>query len=872
MLYAVDGEQEVEKNYEEIVASPLSDRSPPPLPSVPRPYLSENFNQFSPPPLVNKPKLRPPIPPPKPPASDFIEDSAAYEDPNFISTEDHYSEATSNLLSESEEEIDDIEEDIYDGDISDQVFYILNKKPPPVWKPPSDKPPPLPPNRQKRYTKSMERDLSHTLDGTTFNFLAGSPPPLPPDRVPPKTKDQGSSRPLPMTPKKKPSNNSQGKSKPLPPVTPKKSTTSPKGRAMGFDIRNDLGRKLEQRRQEMSSGSSQAENKSGSWSEDDQLPYEEITYHGEDSPNSHSPMFNQRKPNAMVRISGEENEDGYVDMDPTTEVPQDYLDFETASQRTSQYLAEVDDMFPTREEDIPLPLPPRDIKPGNSRLSIQQRNTFRSNSPSSLEVPPPVPSRNVDDLISESFSEDEEEMAPPVPRRHPQASDRNKRLAQPAPVQERSRPLSPNNPLPLPPRSKSPVASSSPRSGASPQPPQEEDVAPPVPDRWARSTVDSRPPFDKPLSDARATRGTAAIAPERGISLPTGTSRLPQPPPKHSPGFKSPRKSSTTSEEGESIFEDVVFGQRSTLSPPRVTTDSQPHWKSHLKPHSNHERKSSSPLDSRPPTGHKPIPPGTTGKPKGTGNANKHKPTPLGGNTMFQVSLSPPPVSGKPKGKSPPPVPFKPKEKSPPPIATKPAPVTNGPATSRKPIAAPVTNSPATSRKPVAAPMTNFNGPATSRKPVAAPMTNGPATSRKPIAVPVTNGPATSRKPIAAPVTNGPATSRKPIAAPVTNGPATSRKPIATPVTNGPATSRKPIAAPVTASSRNPPPTAPKAKPVMKHLNNDLAALARLQNAHTTARRNDSSGSEDSAFQGNSFRNKRPVIPTKSKPLVPPKR
>ena len=850
------------------------------MPTAPRPYLS---NHSSPPPvLVNKPKLRPPLPPPKPPSSpnsDFIEGSAAYEDPNFTSTEGHYSEATTcnNLLSESEEEIDEIKEDIYDGDISDQVFYILNKRPPPVWKPPSDNPPPLPPNRQKRYTKSMERDLSRTLDGMSFSFPNGSPPPLPPDRISPTIKDQGSSRPLPKTPQKKPPKNSQSKSKPLPPapITPKKNIASPPGqftgRGMGFDIRNDLGRKLEQRRQEMSSGSSQADNKSGSWSEDDgELPYEEVTYHGEDSPNSHSPMFDQKKPNTMVRISGEENDDGYVDVDPTAETPQDYLDFETASQRTSQYLAEMEDVFPTktgsfnpREEDLSLPLPPRDIKPGNSHLRapIQQRNRdfpLRTSSPSSLEVPPLVPSRNVDlqhDLVSESYPKEEEDIAPPVPRRHPQASDRNNRLPQPIPVREKSRPLSPSNPLPLPPRSKSPMASFSPRSGTSPQP-QQEDDAPPIPDRWASSTADSRPPFDRPLSDTRATRGAAASAPQRGISLPTGDSRLPQPPPKPSPGF---RRSSTTSE--EDIFEDVVFSQGNTLPPPRVNNDSQPNWKSHLKPHSNrgfNGKKSlnnGSMLDSRPSTGQKPIPPE---KPKGTGN----KPTHLGGNTK---SLSPPAAGAKPKGKSLPPVPFKPKEKSPPAVATKPAPVMNNPATGRKPIAAPMTNSPATGRKPIAAPMTN--SPATGRKPIAAPMTNSPATGRKPIAAPMTNSPATGRKPIAAPVTNGPATSRKPL---VSNGPSTSRKPL---VTNGPATSRKPIASPVTNTGRTPPPTVPKVKPVMKHLNNDLAA--RLQNAHTTARRNDSSGSEESAFQvnrNNGFGNKRPMISTKPKPLVPPKR
>ena len=476
-----------EDNYSEISSSPMETLSP-------GHRLSGQWAPTSPPPNINKPKLRPPLPPQKPPISPpSPSENAMYEDPNFLASENQFSPDFQ----------DDAPEDLYEGSISKSVLSKLNRQPPPVWKNPanSSAPPPLPPTRQKRFTRSMERGTSGVLDSSEFDFPRGPPPPLPNRSL--RDESPKHRKRLPLPPNKRPPSPLLPK-KPKPrqkaqAATPPGRSATPPGRLMGVDFRADLGSKLKQRK-----------TLTKSWSEDDQMHYEDVEYRG----NSASPISPRER-----LLSSESDTGSYVDCDPNE--PQAYLDY----QFRNSYLPEPPTSLPPRQEELPLPLPPRE--------------------PRMLTPSPPLPSRT---NIGRQPVVKAEEEAPPVPRRHPHASGRGTLPLPPTPEPPRSN--SPSNALPLPPRTVSPSHS----------PLYEDDEAPPVPVRGAETT---RPPLNRPSSNESGSRGPKP-RPQRGISAPSGATRPPIP---------IPKTSRDRNETEDDVFEAVNFNnihKESLLPPPPV--------------------------------------------------------------------------------------------------------------------------------------------------------------------------------------------------------------------------------------------------------------------------------------------------------------
>ncbi len=427
LICTVDCEVE-EDNFDAVAPSPSSLSPPPPLL---RPQVSDRSPSPS---LTNRPKLRPPLPPPKSTSNSphGYDESALYEDPNLVEFSNQYSS-------------DGLTEDLYDCRISDKVLQKLNTEPPPVWKNPANStPPPLPPTRHsRRFTKSLQMPSSNR----------DLPPPLPyrssRDEPPLSTKK------LPKVPKL-PSPFVPKANKPRP---ANNRATTPPAMPLAPNFKADLGSKLKQR-----------QNMTRSWSEDEQLPYEDMDYSIES--NQSEREFSPRSRSKSEETT-ESDTGSYVDCDPNE--PQSYLDY---SQASSMFR---NDPQPNGRDWSPMPLP------------LPPRATI-------------APAASISD-------DDDDESAPPVPRRHPQSSGRS------LPKQLNSGRFSPhgviNNLLPLPPRSKSPIP--------------EDDDAPPVPARGPEST---RPPLNRPHSE-KHTNALLPLPSSRGISVPAGGTRLPMPlPPK----------------------------------------------------------------------------------------------------------------------------------------------------------------------------------------------------------------------------------------------------------------------------------------------------------------------------------------------------
>ncbi len=722
---------------------------------------------------MNKPKLRPPLPPPKPSMSDpslGYDENTLYEDPNLVDSSGQYA-------------FDEQVEDLYDSIISDKVLQKLNLQPPPVWKNPANcVPPPLPPNRQsKRFTKILETEIISTLNETQFDFPSGPPPPLP-DRSlrdefqPPSLRppiNNVSSRQSPVLPRTK---------KPQPPPPVKNRANTPPAMPLAANFKADLGSKLKQRRHEVSR----------SLTEDEQLPYEDMEYP------QRSPLHKRDldRPAARERLMSEESveSDSYVECDPNE--PQAYLDYEHSS----------------RGSNLPVPLPLRDI----------------DRSP----MPLPLPSRTNTAPLSSS----DDESAPPVPRRHPQASGRS--LHQ-APNKPRSYPHIVNNPVPLPPRSKSPMNY------------VEDDEAPPVPVRGAEST---RPPFNRLHSENKMMNSLPPHTPQREISVPAGGTRLPLPPPKIAFGYHE------TKNGHDDVFEEVSFNKTNNIHKQSSPVRKQPK-QNVIQPSWKRSEIVTEDVSSRPPV---PIP-------KSTKREISPKPVPL---------RKPNTMGHKPK-------PTSPKPTSPPPVANRPnvhkssslddlLSVNSGKQfqNSRKKLPTPPPVSPGM-RKKWQDP--HLNGTETAKKKLVDPDVRRDIDAKRKPTSPIS--PSVRKKLPEPSFLNGiPKPSEIPRSQPVKN-PGMRKALPDPPASNmynpeprrifpsGPETARKPpeirnfnhaVNGPETA--RKPPPT-PKAKPTVlsKIQNSELAAC--LQNNNPSLKR---PGSTSSSSQ-------RPLVPLKPKPTLPPR-
>lgn len=219
----------------------------------------------------------------------------------------------------------------------------------------------------------------------------------------------------------------------------------------------------------------------------------------------------------------------------------------------------------------------------------------------SSAIPPPLPSRSA---IAPPISDDDDDDAPPIPRRHPQASGRT--LPKPSHSSHFS-PHNINNPLPLPPRSKSPIL--------------DDTDAPPVPSRGPEST---RPPLNRPRSD-KGMNSLLPPTPHRGLSAPpVGGARLPMPPPKNA---------RTETDNGD-IFENVDFNNKRMKN----YRDNSPV--------STQPTDTNRPSDKQPARSPRPVPKNTiSSKPA---PLPKVKPPTSTKPTKPRVT-SPPPVSSKPK-------------------------------------------------------------------------------------------------------------------------------------------------------------------------------------------------------------------------------
>ena len=486
----------------------------------------------------NRPKLRPPLPPPKKASSSpspppRIEE-VFYEDPQVFM----------NKSPQLEESI----EEVYDNIDEANAIRDLNKFPPPVWKQGEGLlPPPLPPmttHPARRYTRSFNQS-SEFVQVDEWRAAATTKMPEKiqsnkPTMASPKRKKRfGSLRDSPQMPKHK------VKTKPpAPPAKPWKSgssddllktnssellggggggcgTMTGRGGGMGFNLKNDpkFGKKLQERRQEIY-GDTPEKNRPRSWGHD-QEAYEEVPFTASDD----DLLDNQA---TRGRGAGPLNssDEEYVDCQPheDDDGPAAYLEHNISPERR---IGKGPNTL-KREEFLrrpPLPLPPHSSAgnlipksppkkvPGSSGggrppvAAALVRPPIASSA--GTDAPPPIPKRGnerppmpLPGAVIDGYSDDDE--APPVPRRHPHASDKRRGFTV-GDSNSPSRGLSPpENAIPLPPRSLSPSTSPypSPTSG---------DNAPPLPQRGPRQ-------FDSPSPAAKKPKPPPPILKQRSLS------------------------------------------------------------------------------------------------------------------------------------------------------------------------------------------------------------------------------------------------------------------------------------------------------------------------------------------------------------------
>ena len=486
----------------------------------------------------NRPKLRPPIPPPKKPSSSpspppMIEE-AFYEDPQVF-------------MNKSPKLEDSIEE-VYDNIDEANAIRDLNKFPPPVWKQGEGLlPPPLPPmtsHPARRYTRSFNQS-SEFVQVNEWRAAATKRMPekiqsnKPTVASPKHKKHFGSLKDSPRMPKH------EVKTKPpTPPTKPWKSgssddllttnssellgggrdgrgTMTPGIRGVGFNLKNDpkFGKKLQERRQEIY-GDTPEKSRPRSWGHD-QEAYEEVPFTASDDDLLGDQATRGRRGAGPLNYSDEE----YVDCQPheDDEGPAAYLEHNSSPERR---IGKGPNTL-KREEFLrrpPLPLPPHSSAgnpiPKSPPKKVGSSGSGRppvaaalvrppvASSAAGTNAPPPIPKRGnerppmpLPGAVVDGSDDDE---APPVPRRHPHASDKHRAFT----VGDSNSPSGglspPGNAIPLPPRSLSPSSSPypSPMSG---------DNAPPLPQRGPRQ-------FDSPSSAAKKPKPPPPILKQRSLS------------------------------------------------------------------------------------------------------------------------------------------------------------------------------------------------------------------------------------------------------------------------------------------------------------------------------------------------------------------
>ena len=669
----------------------------------------------------NKPSLRPPIPSVRPlsPSSSPppMVDEVLYDDPKVITRHS----------SKFEESI----EEVYDNIEEANAIHDLNKFPPPVWKKEDNlQPPPLPPSHPcRRYTRTFDQSSDEFVmikEWSTAKNQLGSPKssgsPKSPGSCKAANVSKGAENKSPKSNNKKHFGSlrdthrvtTKQKVKTKPPIPPAKTrkcgstddllnatsselkgeggeglTAGLAGRGIGFNLKNDpkFGKRLQERRQEIYDDNDRSRPKS--WGHE-QERYEELAFSASDD-DLLSSGDGGNPPGVWPR--SDESDDEYVDCQPQEdEEPQDYLDFETAREGHQEKKRKGPNTL-KREEFLkrpPLPLPAHSsagnpisqppLAPkvpvggraliGPAAASFAPRPAMSS---TGSDSPPPIPRRGNERPplpAPPSGAEEEDDEAPPVPRRHPQASDKHRARAVPehTTTSSPSRGSPANNTLPLPPRSVSPVSPPSSMSS---------DVnAPPIPHRGKKQLDTFSPP--------------AAAA---GHSLPPSSFMNHIPKPNYNKGpLPLPRQRSQSPEDfsaplsdaADNVFEDFTFGKGplslpSSLPPEslkeRNRTKANPPVpsKNRLKKES-YETQLPPDIGMRPPVAKKKLP-------------------------SYEVNL-PPSIGNRPPKLQPPPStkPGKPPTKPPtkPPIATKP-PVASSPHVGAKPQ---VSKKPIVSAKP----------------------------------------------------------------------------------------------------------------------------------------------------------------------------
>ena len=360
--------------------------------------------------------------------------------------------------------------------------------------------------------------------------------------------------------------NQKNKSKPpKPPAKPQKSESSDDllstnalavtgrgpasmGKGVGFNFKNDpkFGMKLQERRQEIYGGAEKSRPRS--WGHD-QEQYEEVAFTASDD----DILSNEASlsPRVSARINSNGTDEEYVDCEPHEECedPQQYLDFEASFEELHKKVGKGPNTL-KREEFLlrpPLPLPSHTSAgnpinshkvPVGGRAIVGANLTRPAVVSAGSEVPPPVPRRGNERQPMSLPEETEEDVAPPVPRRHPHASDRHRAFAKSETNTSTGRGPPPDNAIPLPPRSRSPSTSS---------PSSPNDDAPPLPQRGPRQP-------EKFAADYLQSRQTS-------YPQTTGKTRGPPPIPIRQRSL-SPDDlvSSPPSAGSEHIFEEVAFG------------------------------------------------------------------------------------------------------------------------------------------------------------------------------------------------------------------------------------------------------------------------------------------------------------------------
>ena len=469
--------------------------------------------------------------------------------------------------------LEDSVEEVYDNIDDANAIRDLNKFPPPVWKQGEGlQPPPLPPSHPaRRYTRSFNQ----SSEFVKVDEWRAAAPKMPekihsnkPTMEGPKCKKHfGSLKDSPRMPKHK------VKTKPpAPPAKPWKSGSSddllntnsselPGGRkigggrgggsamaGMGFNLKNDpkFGKKLQERRQEVY-GDTQSRPRS--WGHD-QEEYEEVPFTASDE-NLLDNQATQARSAGPLNSSDEE----YVDCQPheDDDTPAAYLEHVSSPERRGGKGPNT----LKREEFLrrpPLPLPPHSSagnplpesppkvpagSGGGGRPPVAAAAAAFVRPPvassAGTDAPPPIPKRGNErppmPLPGAVVDYEDDDEAPPVPRRHPHASDKHNRVHTVGDSNSPSRGLSqPENAIPLPPRSLSPSTPPypSPTSGGS---------GPPLPWRGPRQ-------FDSPSP-------AAANQPKKAKALPVLKQR----------SLSPDELSSPASAKSEHVFEPFTFGQ-----------------------------------------------------------------------------------------------------------------------------------------------------------------------------------------------------------------------------------------------------------------------------------------------------------------------